>query len=346
MKGLYPLLLAIPLAFYFGFTHGSPFLIFLFSSLAIIPLAGLMGKSTEELAIHAGPRVGGLLNATFGNAAELIITLFALREGLVDLVKASIVGSILGNLLLVLGFAAFLGGLKHKTLSFNPCVAQLNTSLLFMVVTALVVPAVFSHGGALDRGESLVLSLIAAVVLLLSYLASLLFSFHTHRSLFHTSHHLIEEAEWGLSKSLAVLIVSVAMVAAMSDFLVQAVEPTVASLGVSEAFIGIIFVPIIGNAAEHSTAVLVALKRRMDLSLEIAIGSSTQIALLITPFLVFASHFFNRPMDLVFNPLELTVLILGVLMVNFVIRDGDTNYLEGLLLLFTFAVMAAAFYFA
>ena len=344
MRSLYPLLLAVPLTFYFELAHANPLLVFLFSSLAIIPLAGLMGKSTEEVAIHAGPRVGGLLNATFGNAAELIITLFALREGLVDLVKASIVGSILGNLLLVLGFAAFLGGLRHKTLPFNPCLAQLNTSLLFMVVTSLVVPAVFSHGGARDGRESLILSLVAALVLLASYLASLLFSFHTHRSLFHTSHHLIEEPEWSLPKALGVLVVSVILVVAMSDFLVRAVEPAMASLGVSEAFLGIIFVPIIGNAAEHSTAVLVALKGRMDLSLEIAIGSSTQIALLITPILVLAGLLFGRPMDLVFNPLELTVLILGVLMVNFVIRDGDTNYLEGLLLLFTFAVMAVAFY--
>ncbi|HHW44369.1 calcium/proton exchanger [Desulfofundulus thermobenzoicus] len=344
MNFLYILLLAVPLAVYFEFIHGSPVLVFLFSSLAIIPLAGLMGKSTEELAIHAGPRVGGFLNATFGNATELIITIFALREGFFSVVKASLAGSILGNILLVLGFSAFLGGLKHKTLNFNSCVAQLNTSLLFMVITSLVIPAVFSHAGGLSADESQTLSLVAALILLAAYLISLYFSFHTHKHLFHTSHSLLEKAEWRLSLSLGVLLGSVVLVALMSDFLVVSLRPVVQSLGVSEAFIGVILIPIIGNAAEHSTAVLMALKQRMDLSLEIAIGSSTQIALLVTPLLVLISYLFGRPMNLIFDPLELTAIILAVLMVNYVIRDGDTNYLEGLLLLFTFIIMAVAFY--
>lgn len=344
MKFLYPLLAAVPAAAYLELAHGSPLWLFLFSGLAIIPLAGLMGKATEELAIHAGPRVGGLLNATFGNATELIITIFALREGLFAVVKASIAGSILGNILLVLGFSAFLGGLKHKTLSFNTCVAGINTSLMFLVMTALVVPAVFSYGG-LDPRASRLISLVAAILLLLAYLTSLFFSFKTHRHLFHTAHDRLEKPEWSLPSALGVLSGSVVLVAAMSDFLVMSVEPVVSALGWSEAFIGVILIPIIGNAAEHSTAVLMSLKKRMDLSLEIAIGSSTQIALLVTPLLVFISYLFGNPMDLIFNPLELTVLILSVLMVNYVIRDGDTNYLEGMLLLITYVIIALAFYF-
>jgi len=344
MKYLYLLLAAVPAAVYVQLTHGDPSWLFIFSGLAIIPLAGLMGRATEELAMHAGPRVGGLLNATFGNATELIITIFALREGLFTVVKASIVGSMLGNILLVLGFSAFLGGLRHKTLSFNTSLAGVNISLLFLVLTAMIVPAVFSYGG-LEPLAARVISLVAAVLLLLAYATSLLFSFRTHRHLFHNAHDTTQSPDWRPSLSTGVLLGSVVLVAAMSDFLVRSVEPMVAAFGWSETFIGVILIPIIGNAAEHSTAVLMSLKNRMDLSLEIAIGSSTQIALLITPLLVLISYLFGRPMDLIFNPLELTVLILSVLMVNFVIRDGETNYLEGMLLLITFAIISLAFYF-
>lgn len=345
MNFLYYLLAAVPVAIYLELTHASPLLIFIFSSLAIIPLAGLMGKSTEELAIVAGPRVGGFLNATFGNATELIITIFALREGLFDVVKASIAGSILGNILLVLGFAALMGGIKNKTLQFNYQIANLNTSLLFLVVVALIIPAMFYHAGDLNGGEAQALSLITAVLLLLIYFTSLFFSFKTHRHLFHTSHNVLEKPEWSKYVSLAVLAGSVVLVALMSEFLVGSLEHMVQRVGVSEIFIGFILIPIIGNAAEHSTAVIMAIKNRMDLALEIAVGSSTQIALMITPLLVFISYLFGRPMHLVFHQLELTGIALAVLVVNFAIRDGETNYLEGLILLFTYAILGTAFFF-
>lgn len=344
MKYLYPLLLGIPVAIWAELSHGSPLLIFVASSLAIIPLAGIMGKATEEVALHAGPRIGGLLNATMGNAAELIITIFALRAGLFEVVKASIAGSIIGNILLVLGLSALLGGLKFKAQRFNPHVAAMNATMLFLAVIALVIPDIFALGGKLTPAGENLLSLGEAIVLVSVYLLSLLFSFGTHKELFHTAHNHIEKAEWTLGKALGILVAATVAVGLMSEFLVGSVEHVVEQVGLSEAFIGVILIPLIGNAAEHSSAVIMALKNRMDLALEIAVGSSTQVALLVAPVLIFVSYLFGKPMNMVFNLYELAAVAVAVLITNLIANDGETNWLEGAMLVATYGILGLAFY--
>ncbi len=342
---LYPLLLAIPVAVYLELTHGSPVGIFVASAVAIIPLAGLMGKATEEIALHAGPRVGGFLNATFGNAAELIITIFAIRAGLFEVVKASITGSIISNILLVLGLSALAGGLRYETLRFNGQVALMNASLLLLAVIALMIPAVFFLGGSMGGAESGALSLGVAVTLMSTYVLSLLFTFHTHRHLFHTAHDRIERAEWSQGKALGVLAGATALVALMSEFLVGSLEQVTKHVGLSELFIGVVVIPLVGNAAEHATAILMAMKNRMDLALEIAVGSSTQIAVFVAPLLIFISYLFGTPMSYVFNVFELTAIGLSVLIANLISADGEINWLEGTQLLAAYAIIGLGFYY-
>lgn len=343
MKYLNFLLLAVPLSILLEYTHANDAAVFLVTLLAIVPLAAIMGKATEELAVHTGPRVGGLINATLGNAAELIITILALKEGLITLVKASLAGSILGNILLVLGLSAFIGGLKHKKLCFSHCTANLNTSLLLMIVTALSVPAMFSLTGNISPQGLQVLSLWTALGLMFIYISSMVFSFKTHKHLFHIEHEA-EHPEWSLAKSLAVMAAAVVAVVVMSEILVTSIRPATEILGLSETFVGLILVPIVGNAAEHSAAILMALKNKMNISLEIAVGSSVQIALFVAPILVLLGYFLGHPMNLLFSLLEILSIILAIVVVNNMVRDGETDYLEGLILFVTYVLISIGFF--
>ncbi|HYE75175.1 MAG TPA: calcium/proton exchanger [Blastocatellia bacterium] len=351
------LLVAVPVAAYLNFTHANPVAIFIASCIAIIPLAGWMGRATEHLAETFGEGIGGLLNATFGNAAELIIALMALRAGLFDVVKASVTGSIIGNILLVLGLSILAGGLKFPRQKFNQTAASLGSTLLVLSGIALLIPAIFHF---LVRGNPNVreqnLSLEIAIVLFITYVLSLIFSLKTHAHLYvgesagQAGHAETEEAMgthgWSRTKSLSVLLGATAMVAVMSEFLVHAVEAASTSLGLTEVFVGVILVAIIGNAAEHSTAILMAMKNKMDLALNIAIGSSLQIALFVAPVLVFASYVMSsQPMDLLFTPLEVLAIAASVAVVALIAQDGESNWMEGVLLLAVYTILGLAFYF-
>ena len=345
------LLVFVPIAVVLEFMHASPIAIFAASGLAIIPLAGWMGRATEHLAEKMGEGMGGLLNATFGNAAELIIALMALRRGLFDVVKASITGSIIGNILLVLGLSVLLGGLKYPKQVFNRTASMLGSTMLGLSAIALLMPAVFHiivQGKANVREQDL--SLEIAIVLIITYVLSLIFTLRTHSHLYTGGAHeqAGEEAMgthgWSRAKSVGVLLAATALVALMSEFLVGAVSETSDKLGMTEVFVGVIVVAIIGNAAEHSTAVLVALKNKMDLALNIAIGSSIQIALFVAPVLVFASYLFGRPMDLLFTPLEVVTVGVSVAIVALIAQDGESNWMEGVLLLAVYAILGITFF--
>jgi Ca2+:H+ antiporter len=343
LKYLNYLLLLVPVVLVMEFLHAGEAYLFAASLIAIVPLAAIIGRATEELAIHTGPRVGGLLNATLGNAAELIITIFALKEGLISIVKASIAGSILGNILLVLGLAAFIGGLKYERLLFNCYVSNLNTSLLLMIIISLSVPAIFSIPGHMSPDKLQTLSLWTAVGLLLIYIASMLFSFKTHKHLFHVEHEG-QGSEWSLKKSIVILFLSVLAVVIMSEILVSTIKPATQALGISEIFVGLILIPIVGNAAEHSAAIMMAMKNKMNIALEIAVGSSVQIALFVAPVLVFLGYAFGHPMNLLFNTLEIACIILAIVVVNNIVRDSETDYLEGLILFITYVLISIGFY--
>jgi len=346
------LLVLVPVAVGLELTHSSPIAVFIASALAIIPLAGLMGRATEHLAEKLGEGIGGLLNATFGNAAELIIALMALRAGLYDVVKASITGSIIGNILLVLGLSLLAGGLKFPKQVFNTTAAMLGSTMLALSGIALLLPAIFHY---LVRNNPNVreqnLSLEIAVVLMITYVLSLVFTLRTHAHLYHGQMH--EEGEeamgthgWSQTRSIVTLLGATALVALMSEFLVGAVEAASASFGLTEVFVGVIVVAIIGNAAEHSTAVLMAMKNKMDLALNIAIGSSMQIALFVAPVLVFASYVLAaRPMDLIFTPMEVVAVGVSVAVVALIAQDGESNWMEGVLLLAVYTILGLTFYF-
>jgi len=337
-KYLNVLLLAIPFSIYFRFS-GNELAMFFAACLAIVPLAGIMGEATENLACHSGERVGGLLNATFGNATELLITIFALRSGLFDVVKASIAGSILGNILLVLGLSILLGGIKNGEQSFDRVHISNQTSLMFLAIIALIIPAVFFQGGtqhvALEE-----FSLAVASILLVLYFAGLFFAMN--RS--HSGICEVQEARWSRSRSLLVLGVSTVMIALESEILVGGIEPVTEALGWSQFFIGIILIPIIGNAAEHFSAITMAIKNKMDLSFEIAIGSSTQIAMLVTPVLVFLSFGMGNHLTMMFNYYEIAAVSLAVVIAQFISLDGESNWLEGALLVAAYVIMAIAFF--
>jgi Ca2+:H+ antiporter len=308
-----------------------------------------LGRGTEHLAHHTGEGAGGLLNATFGNAAELIIAIMALRRGLYDVVKASLTGSIIGNILLVLGAAALAGGLRHKKQKFNMTGARAQSTLLTLAAISLIVPAAFHYlaGPTAVRREA-DLSTEIAIVLLLAYGAHLLFSLITHRHLFagEGSEAGAEAIHWSLRKSVLALAVSTAAIAWVSEILVGNVEQAAHSFGMTRVFIGVIVVAIVGNAAEHSTAVMSALKNRMELALGIAIGSSLQIALFVAPALVLLSHVIGpRPMDLVFTPAEVLAVFVSVMITGQIASDGETNWLEGVQLLAVYAILALTFFF-
>jgi Ca2+:H+ antiporter len=344
------LLIFVPVAIGLEFlAPGSHTLIFIASCLAIVPLAGWLGRGTEQLARHTGEGIGGLLNATFGNAAELIIAIMALRKGLYEVVKASLTGSIIGNILLVLGAAALAGGLRHKRQKFNMTGARAQSTLLTLAAISLIVPAAFHYlaGPTAVRREA-DLSTEIAVVLLLAYGAHLLFSLFTHRHLFAGEgvESGTEETAWSVRKSVLILAFSTAAIAWVSEILVGSVEQAAHSFGMTRVFTGVIVVAIVGNAAEHSTAVMSALKNRMELALGIAIGSSLQIALFVAPALVLLSHVIGpRPMDLVFTPAEVLAVFVSVMITGQIASDGETNWLEGVQLLAVYAILALTFFF-
>lgn len=349
MKYLYWLLLLAPIAIAAEFMHAAPLVVFSLSALAIIPLSGLLGAATEELAGHTGPTIGGLLNATLGNLAELIIAVLALRAGMIDLVKASITGSILGNLLLVLGAAQLAGGLRYKVQRFNPALAGMSVSLLMIAVIGLVVPSIFfsTHPDP-AHVKTVRMSEFVAGALILGYLLSLLYSMGTHKAVFGEGGDIATgeaQPHWSLKRSVAMLLVSAAAIGWLSEILVGSTQEAVKSMGLSQVFVGLILVPIIGNAAEHSSAVLMAMKNRMDLAVSIAVGSSIQVALLIAPLLVFFGLVFGQPMDLAFSLMEVASVALAVMVASTVVRDAESNWLEGAFLLLAYAVLGVAFFF-
>ena len=344
MKILKYMLVFIPISFVAKFFNVSDSIMFILACLSIVPLAGLIGEGTEEISFYSGPKIGGFLNGTFGNATELIISFFALKEGLFDVVKSSIAGAVIGNILLVIGASMLAGGLKYKTQKFNQKVSEVSSTMLLFAVLGLCIPALFTH--TVDpkllntRYEGL--SIFVAVVMIIIYGFSLFFSFSTHKHIY-TNDEQEGNPKWSLKKAILILVVSTVLIAIESEFLVNGIEPITERLGWSQFFVGIILLPIVGNAAEHTTAIVMARKDKMDVSLEIAIGSSLQIILFVAPVLIFLSLFF-KPMSIVFNPFELIALIASVIIANRVSHDGECNWLEGVQLLAVYLIIAASFF--
>jgi Ca2+:H+ antiporter len=325
--------------------------VFFCACVAIVPLAAFMGKATESLCEHVGEGVGGLINATFGNACELIIGFAALRAGFYDIVKASITGSIIGNMLLVLGASMFIGGLRYETQTFNKTAASVLATLLALAAISLTVPAIFHLASKATYNED-ELALGISIILFVTYIASLIFSLKTHKHLY--TREVDKETEsaigisgWGKRTSLVILGVCTVLVAILSELLVHRVEITANALHINRLFIGVVLVAIIGNAAEHSTAIMMAMKNKMDLAINIALGSGAQIALFVAPILVFLSYFVGPShMDLTFSPFEVLSLVVAVIIMSFVALDGECNWLEGVQLLAVYGILCTAFYFA
>ncbi|HKN81515.1 MAG TPA: calcium/proton exchanger [Actinomycetota bacterium] len=338
------LLVLVPVSAGLQLAGGNELLIFLTSAGAILPLAGLIGRSTDQLALHTGPRIGGLVNATFGNVTELVIAVFLILDDQVDIVKASLTGSIIGNLLLVLGLSFLLGGLKHEEQTYNARSASIHATSLVLAVTGLLMPALFALGGRESFAQREVVSGTVAAVLMILYAAALLFTLVTHEHLFRTPSPE-ERPEWSRRKAVGMLLVATAFVALEAEFLVSSLEPALEDLGLSELFVGLIVIPIIGNAAEHSSAIMFALRNKVDVTLEIAIGSSTQIALFVAPALVFISLFVGHPMDFVFSTFEVAAVALSTVLVFMISSDGRSNWLEGAQLTGAYVIMAISFFF-
>lgn len=349
------MLVFIPISLAGEYLEWSPVTIFCTAALGIIPLASFMGEATEEIAVVVGPNLGGLLNATFGNATELILAFIALKSGLVEVVKATITGSIISNLLLVMGFAMFLGGLKFKEQDFPSTAARMNASSMNLAVIAILIPTAVQYTSTgLPESTLQNLSVAVAIILILVYGLTLLFSMKTHSYLYDVGVAEFEEEgdteeetkeKVNLWFWVGILLVVTLAVAVESELLVGSLEAATESLGLSPLFTGVILLPIIGNAAEHATAVTVALKNKMDLSVSVAVGSSLQIALFVAPVLVIAGWVIGQPMDLNFNPFELVAVAVSVLIANSISSDGNSNWLEGSLLLATYAVLSIAFFF-
>lgn len=325
---------------------------FLLSAIAVIFVAGFLGRATESVAHYAGQRLGGFLNATFGNAAELIIAILLIREGLYDMVKASITGSIIGNLLLVLGLSLFMGGLKFKIQRYNATLASLNGSLMTLSIIALFIPAVFLNTHSITTEGIKMLSLIVAGILIVAYLAWLVFSMITHKEYLadvsdsNDEDALAHEHEpaWSKKRSIVYLVIATVMVAFVSEWLVGVLEPISHQYGLSELFVGAFLVAIIGNAAEHSAAIMLAMKNKIGAAVEIAVGSSLQIALFVAPVLVFISFFLGNTMDIVFTILELLAIGVAVFIARSITQDGDSNWYEGLLLLAVYIILGVSFF--
>ncbi|MGI9099554.1 MAG: calcium/proton exchanger [Solirubrobacteraceae bacterium] len=356
----YLLLPFIPIAIGLELAHAEASLIFGAAAAGVIPTAALMGRATEELAHRAGPGIGGFLNVTFGNAPELIIAFFALNAGLQEVVKASLIGSILGNILLVMGAAMLVGGLKRPRQTFNPTAAGVQSSMLLLAAVALVMPTIFQlvAGGGLPRvGEERVnfgsdlerMSLVVAFILLGSYVAGLFFSLKSHRALFNPTSEAEEHIDepWSVRKAVLMLALAGVAVGVMSEILVGSIGEASEAIGLSEFFVGLIVVAIVGNAAEHWVAIYFAARDKMDLAVNIAIGSSAQIALFAAPVLVLVSFFVGpNPMALVFNGFELGAVFLAILIAVHVTQDGESTWYEGFQLLATYAVLGVVFFYA
>jgi len=343
------LLATIPAAFALHFAHADPLLIFVFAAIAIIPMAGVLGEATETLSAYSGPVIGGLLNATMGNATELILAFFALRAGHVEVVKASLSGSIIGNLLLVLGLSILAGGIGREKQTFSRTASGANSSMLFLAVAALVMPAVYDlsiHASLRYQGPDVqILSLWTAGVLMAIYGVSFLFTLKTHKSLFVPAEAHGGKPQKSRQAALVSLALATLLIAFLSEMLVEEIGAVTRQLGMTELFVGVIVVAIVGNAAEHSTAVMMARRNQMDLSMTIAVGSSTQIALFVAPLLVFLSWGMGNRMSLVFHPLEIASIALSVLIVEMISSDGESNWFEGAQLLALYMIPGAAFYF-
>ncbi|MBE2270444.1 MAG: calcium/proton exchanger [Anaerolinea sp.] len=370
---IYYLVIFAPIAFIADRAGVDPVIVFILSALGLIPLAKLIGDATEELAVYTGPKLGGLLNATLGNAAELIITIFAIQAGLLELVRASLVGSILGNLLLVLGLSLLLGGLRHGTQVFDRRTAGMNATLLILSVVALAIPSLFDRALITAPSAELLFSEGVAIILILLYALSVIYSFtakpapaHAGEAAGHAAtaapvagpalkavtgeHAAVEDAapvhhaKWTLQFSIIVLVLATIGTAVVSETLVGAVEPVVQQLGLTEFFLGIIIIPLVGNIAEHLVAVQVAMKNKMELSLAVSLGSSLQISLFVAPVLVFISLLFGERLLLVFNDFELIVLMGAGLIAALIALDGESNWLEGAILLGIYLIVGLAFF--
>jgi Ca2+:H+ antiporter len=355
----YTLVPFIPIAVVLELTHASPSIVFITSALGVIPTAALMGRATEELAARSGPGIGGFLNVTFGNAPEIIIALFALNEGLQEVVKASLIGSILGNILLVMGMAMLIGGLPRERQRFNATAANLTALMLLLAVVALIMPAVFElvQGTGLPRPDARAvdydadvekLSVGVALVLLGTYVAGLVFSLRTHKDLFNPEHededHVGEP--WTVRRSVIMLAIAGVAVGLMSEILVGSITEASESIGLSPFFVGVIVIAIVGNAAEHWVAIYFASRDKMDLAVNIAIGSAAQIALFAAPLLVLVSLFLGDfPMALVFNGFELGAVAFAVLIALEVTHEGESTWFEGVQLLAVYAVLGITFFF-
>jgi len=354
MKFLYALLLFVPIAIALEVLDiGGHSAVFVTSALGMVPLAALLGQATEQVAHYTGSRIGALLNATLGNAAELIITIVALREGLVNVVKASIAGSVIGNILVVLGASILVGGLRNGTQTFDVGISRINSTMMTLAVVALTVPAIFARGDAvvhLNVNQVEHLSDAVAVVMIVIYALYLLY---TLRGSNGTPDTVVAEGEaadlappsMSLWVAIGILAASTFAVVVMSELLVGAIEPTAEAWGLSDLFIGVMLVPFIGNIAEHLVAVKLALDNRMDMSLGIAVGSSIQVALFVTPVIIFAGVLLGEPMTLVFNNFELAALIGATIIAALISTDGESNWLEGAQLLSLYVILGVAFYF-
>jgi Ca2+:H+ antiporter len=352
-SAIYILLIFTPIAVGLEFAHADDLVLFVISAIALIPLAKMIGDSTEHLSTHYGPTVGSLLNVTFGNAAEIIISLVAINAGLLDLVKASITGSIIGNILLIFGLSVIAGGFRHKELSFSRENIGIQSSMLFLAIIGLAIPTILATT-ILSTSETQVqvqiLSDALAVILLIVYILGIMFTFITHKHLFtppETSQEIHESSgtHWSKKKSFLLLAASMAGVVVVSETLVASVERTGEVLGFGQLFVGAIIVGIVGNAAEHSSAILLARKGKIELSIGIAAGSGSQIALFVVPILVFAGIAMGQPFTLVFTLLELAILFLAAIILNLIVHDGRSNWFEGVMLTAVYIIIAIAFFF-
>ncbi len=345
MKYLKFLLLCVPFSILGYYLKWNSTLTFFLICLSIVPLAGLLGTATEEIAAYTGPKFGGFLNATFGNATELIISFFAIRAGLFEVVKASLVGSVLGNILLVLGCSILAGGLKHKELKYDSQLGTFTATMLLFAVIGLSIPAVFTY----HVSETLVsskyesFSIITSIIMLIIYVLGMIYSFRTQKDLYGVEHAEDFDSKWSLKLSVIILAICTILIAFESELLVETIEPMTSSAGISEMFIGIILIPIVGNAAEHSTAIIMALKNKMDIAIEIAVGSSLQIALFVIPVSVLISLIY-APMSIVLKPVELFLLFSSVLVANQVVKSGRSNWMEGLKLVSIYIIAAVGFF--
>ncbi|MBI5227326.1 calcium/proton exchanger [Candidatus Micrarchaeota archaeon] len=342
------LLVFVPITLILGYViHADSTVLFVSSLLAILPLAAKMGEATEELAKMYGGQIGGLLNATFGNAAELIIALLAINKGLIDLVKASLAGSIIGNLLFVFGISMLIGGLKFKEQKFSAPLAGLNSTVLLIAFMSIMIPSLFHFVPTEHRGnDEKLLSLSVSVLLISVYLLSMVFSLKTHQYLFRSKRNEEEEkAHWSRNHAVLVLAISTIALGIVSEIFVGQIEHVAKDFGLTELFIGAIIIAVVGNAAEHMAAVFFALKNDLDLSINVTIGSSLQIAMFVAPVAVLAGVILGRPMDLVFTPFEVIAVFASVLIVNEIASDGKTNWFEGAQLVVMYLIIAALFYF-